>query len=146
MLFETWLEGVETHFDALTVETLLSEAPHSRMSGPIPPELAFLGGAFVDFGFENLKSGDVKSIFRAFSSTGVGVPGTSFRLRFKYPHTIVEPADGTEMMLPLNWKQAVLVMNQNDKFTYIGKLVRPEQVGGLDITGYHDAGDAYTSG
>ena len=68
----------------------------------------------------------------------MAVAGTQFRFRTeKGGHTIVEPADGSEIAcLPPDWKQAVYVIDNNDKYAWIGKKVRPDQVGNIDRNFY----------
>jgi hypothetical protein len=81
----------------------------------------------------------------AFGGTGVVVPDTRWRLRFAYlrgPSSVVEPVDGMEQAtLPEYWRQAVLVMGNADRATWIGKRVRPDQRAGFDLQGYQDTGE-----
>ena len=57
--------------------------------------------------------------------------------------TVVEPATGDERPLPVHWKQGVLVIDAQNRLTWIGKRVRPEQVGQVDLALYQDAGDGW---
>lgn len=144
--FKTWLEAIESNrFDEWTREQLINEMPHTHFVGPLPRELEFLQG-LVDLGFENLGLPDeaFREIMMAFGGKGVRVPGTTYRLRHARPmQSAVEPADGTEPVLPKDWKQAVFVMDANDKFTWIGKRVRPDQIGKVDMSQYQDAGEGF---
>jgi hypothetical protein len=149
--FKTWLEHIEElHLDEWTKEQMIKEMPHTRFGGGLPPELDFLNGAFVDMGFENFgNTEETQRVFRAFGSTGVLVPGTRYRLRHASPGaTQIEPADGTEQVsLPNDWKSCVMVMDMNDRFTWVGKKVRPDQTGPnappTNQNGYRDMGDGW---
>ena len=150
MGFKTWLECIEAnHFDESITEMLINEMPHTRFTGGLPSDMAFLRGAHVDLGFENLglPAEEHRKIMRAFGGTGVVVPRTSWRLRFAYlhgPDSVVEPVDGTEQAaLPNYWRQAALVVGNDDRLTWIGKRVRPEQIGNVDLRLYRDAGDGW---
>jgi hypothetical protein len=91
---------------------LCEAAAHTSFPAPLPPELSFLSGRFVDMGFENLGLGPQKfnDLLRAFSGNGVAVPNTKWRLRFAYPYAVAEPADRTEQeTLSPWWREAVLV-------------------------------------
>ena len=57
--------------------------------------------------------------------------------------TAVEPATGQEPPLPVHWKQGVLVLDKQDRLSWIGKKVRPDQVGKVDLALYRDAGDGW---
>jgi hypothetical protein len=59
--------------------------------------------------------------------------------------TVVEPASGTEPPLPAHWKQGVLVIDAQDRL-WIGKRVRPDQIGQVDLDRYKDAGDGWQLG
>ena len=146
--FKTWLECIEAnHFDEWAKETLINEMPHTHFVGALPSDMAFLRGAFVDLGFENLglSSEEYRKVMLAFGGTGVHVPGTAYRLRHATPgHSLVEPADGTEQAaLPAHWRQAVFVMGNDERLTWIGKRVRPDQVGRIDRSHYRDIADGW---
>jgi hypothetical protein len=101
-------------------------------------------------GFENFDDQNLaRNVFRAFGSTGVVVPRTRYRLRHESPGaTKVEYVTGTEQAtLPENWKSCVMVMDANDRFTWIGKKVRPNQTGPnlppTNTEGYRDMGDGW---
>jgi hypothetical protein len=148
MKFKTWLEAVNNQeHDQWTKDKLIQEAPHTRFGGSLPPELSFLSGSFVDLGFENLglSAEKQRTLYLAFSGTGLSVPGTHLKLRHPAPgQSGVEVADGSEIaFLPKNWKQAVFVMNNDDQFTWIGKLVRQEQVGDFDKSKYREVPDGW---
>ena len=143
----TFKEWLETQYDEETRQMILNEIPHgSMLSGPIPPELKFLQG-FVDFGFENLglTPAAKRELHDAFASRGVAVPGTRWKLRYRGGMgVLVEPMDGSEPVLPNHWKQAVYVLSVSDVFTWIGKRVRPEQLGvPIDFNLYRDVGDGW---
>ena len=146
-MFKTWLESIEAnHFDEWTTEQLISEMPHTHFVGVLPADMMFLRGAFVDLGFENLglSPEEYRKVMLAFGSKGVGVGG--YCLRHASPgHSMIEPADGTEeVSLPNYWRQAVSVLGNNEVFTWIGKRVRKDQLGGeVDFSLYHDVGDGY---
>lgn len=115
-------------------ESIIREAPHTRVQGPLPPELAFLGGGpeFVDLGFENLGLPEIEKrvLYDAFVGHGVAVPGTNYKLRYtKTGITVVEPTTAGEELvtLPDFWAEAVLVVGENNRPSYVGKRVRPEQ-------------------
>jgi hypothetical protein len=142
--FKTWLESVERLEPGFQRPMLAEAAAHTSFQAPLPPELAFLAGRFVDMGFENLGLGPQRfnDFLRAFSGTGVAVPHTSWRLRFAYPYALAEPADGSEQeTLPDWWKEAVLVTDNQFVPTWVGKRVRPDQTAGFDLQGYRDMGD-----
>lgn len=147
--FRTWLERIEANrFDEWTTDNLLREAPHTGFMGPFPPDLAFLDGRLVDLGFENLglDQQTQHGLLRAFSGTGVAVPDTQHRLRFTYPHAVIEPVDGTETAtLPTWWKEAVLVTDDQFEPTWVGKRVRPDQVAGFDLSQFKDMGEGLTA-
>jgi hypothetical protein len=140
--FKTWLESVE-RLEADLHESMLMEAVHTPFQTPLPQELSFLAGRFVDLGFENLGLGPTKfnDFLRAFSGTGVAVPNTNWRLRFAYPFAVAEPADGSEQeTLPDWWKEAVLVTDDQFLLTWVGKRVRPDQTAGFNLQGDRDVG------
>jgi hypothetical protein len=143
--FKTWLDSVE-RLDVGYRQSLLCEAAaHTSFQVPLPSELSFLAGRFVDLGFENLGLGPQKynDFLRAFSGTGVAVPNSTWRLRFAYPYAVVEPADGSEQeTLPDWWTEAVLVTDEHFIPTWVGKRVRPDQTAGFNLQGYRDVGEA----
>jgi hypothetical protein len=123
---------------------LMEAAAHTSFQAPLPPELSFLTGGFVDLGFENLGLGPQRfnDYLRAFSGTGVAVPHTTWRLRFAYPFAVAEAADGNEQeTLPDWWKAAVLVTDDQFVPTWVGKRVRPDQTAGFDLQNYRDVGE-----
>ncbi|HZU38699.1 MAG TPA: hypothetical protein VFA18_22420 [Gemmataceae bacterium] len=141
---KTWLDSVERLEPGFRDSMLVEAAAHTSFQPPLPSELSFLTGRFVDMGFENLGLGPQKfnDLLRAFSGTGVAVPHTSWRLRFTYPYAVVEPAVGSEQQtLPDWWKEAVLVTDDQFKPTWVGKRVRPDQTAGFNLQGYRDVGE-----
>src|SRR4029077_10743673 len=143
--FKTWLESVEKLEAGFHHSMLVEAAAHTSFQAPLPPELSFLAGRFVDLGFENLGLGPQRfnDFLRAFSSAGVAVPNTSWRLRYVYPYAVAEPADGSEQeTLPEWWKEAVLVTDDQFVPTWVGKRVRADQTAGFNLQGYRDAGEA----
>ena len=159
--FNTWLRqkiGEDRYAKtyAETIEDLQPSAPDffveqphiGSMSRPPHPSLKFLAGTYTDLGFENLEVDRSRKaeLSRAFYGRGVGVPGTGLRLRFLGApfHLVAEPADGSEPELPGSWKSAVMVMKGED-FTWIGKRVRPEQTGNVDLSNFRDAGDGWAA-
>lgn len=147
--FKTWLERMESNqFNEWTQNIMLKEAPHTAFTGILPSELAFLNGRFVDMGFENLgfNQQQQNDLLRAFSGTGVVVPGTQYKLRFVYPNAVIEVIDGSEKAVLQNWwKEAVLVANDQAVPTWIGNRVRPDQVAGYDLTNYKNVGEGCIS-
>jgi hypothetical protein len=143
--FKTWLDSVDRLEVGYRQSMLLEAAAHTSFHAPLPSELAFLAGRFVDMGFENLGLGPKKfnDILRAFSGTGVAVPLTQWRLRFAYPYAVAELADGSEPeTLPDWWKEAVLVTDNQFRPTWVGKRVRPDQTAGFNLQGFRDVGEA----
>ncbi len=144
--FKTWLDSVERLDKAFRRPMLIEAAAHTSFQPPLPPELSFLAGRFVDLGFENLGLGPTKfnDFLRAFSGAGIAVPKTAWRLRFAYPYAVVEPANGSEQeTLPDWWKEAVLVTDDQFTPTWVGKRVRPDQTAGFNLHGYRDVGEGF---
>jgi hypothetical protein len=145
---KTWLERVEANrFDDWTKEQMIKEMPHTYFLGYLPLALAFLQGRFVDLGFENLglSSAEHRAIMLAFGGTGVCIPGTQLRMRFAYPHAVIETVDGSEAAtLPIWWKEGVLVTDDQGLPTWVGKKVRPDQTAGIDLQKYQDSGEGLT--
>ncbi len=145
---KTWLERVEANrFDTWTTERMIDELPHTYFIGYLPVGLAFLQGRFVDLGFENLglSPQELRRIMMAFGGTGVCIPGTQLRMRFAYPHAVIEPVDGSETAtLPSGWKEGVLVTDDQAIPIWVGKKVRPDQTTGFDLQAYKDAGEGLT--
>jgi hypothetical protein len=142
--FKTWLQSVEGLETDFRNSMLMEAAAHTSFVAPLPAELSFLAGRFVDLGFENLGMGPQRfnDFLRAFSGTGVAIPHSKWRLRFAYPYAVVELADGSEReTLPIWWKEAVLVTDDQFIPTWIGKRVRADQTAGFDLQGYQDAGE-----
>jgi len=144
----TWLERVEANrFDDWTKERIVKEMPHTYFIGNLPLVLAFLQGRFVDLGFENLglSPSDYRAIMLGFGGNGVCLPGTQWRMRFAYPHAVIEPVDGSETAtLPAWWKEGVLVIDDQGLPTWVGKKVRPDQTTGFDLQQYKDSGEGLT--
>ena len=139
---KTWLESVDRLEPGFRQPMLVEAAAHTSFRAPLPPELSFLAGRFVDLGFENLGPQRFNDFLRAFSGTGIAVPHTSWRLRFAYPQALVEPADGGEQeTLPDWWREAVLVTDDQFVPTWAGKRVRPDQTAGFNLQGYRDVGE-----
>ena len=144
----TWLERVEANrFDDGTKEHIIKEMPHTYFIGYLPVALAFLQGRFVALGFENLglSSPEYRAIMLGFGGTGVSIPGTQLRMRFAYPHAVIEPVDGSETAtLPTWWKEGVLVTDDQGMPTWVGKKVRPDQTTGFDLQQYKDSSEGLT--
>lgn len=142
---KTYLESIG-HFSDFCREELINEAPHTRLEN-VPQELSFLRGGYVDLGFENLGLNDTdrKALSLAFTGTGVKVPNTTYKLRYSGMRgtTVVEPATGDEHSLPADWSQGVFVIDDRDRLTWIGKKVRPDQVGTVNHALYQDKGDGW---
>ncbi len=126
-LNKLWIEAI-SKFPETVREELLKEAPHTRMAEEVPSEFKWLQPpeSFVDFGFENLtlSKADKRAVMVAFAGSGIRIPGTRYKLRHDHAgYTVIETANGSELELPENWKQAVVVTSNNIP-TWIGKLVR----------------------
>src|SRR5262249_51542630 len=69
--FKSWLEAVERLEAGFHEAMLMEAAAHTSFQSPLPPELSFLTGRFVDLGFENLDFGPQRfnDFLRAFSGT-----------------------------------------------------------------------------
>lgn len=139
-LKQLYLESI-SHFDEAVQDMLIREAPHTLIdNASLPPEFGFLRG-IADLGFENLglSKDEWTTLGRAFVGEGIRCPGTPYRLRYdRQMHAVIEAAEGAEPSLPPHWKRAVLVVNGDGVPTWIGDLVRPDQ-----LASDHDFG-AYT--
>jgi hypothetical protein len=146
MKIKTWLECIE-HFDEETRGFMITGIPHTHFVGNFPLGFGFLAGAFVDMGFANLGTKeDADRLTLAFGGRGLLVPGTHYRLRFIIPSgSQVEAADGTEQeTLPAHWKQGVLVLDNQEKYSWIGKRVRiPDQTNKIDFDQYRETEDGW---
>lgn len=143
----TWLEVIEA-LDPAVHDKMLRETAKTIFRGPLPDEFAFLMPGFVDLGFQHLDLAPLEYavLLRAFCSTGIAVPGTDRRMRFVYPHTLVEFADGSEdATLPETWKQVVLVIDDRCEPKWVGKTLVRKHPEIYDLAGYRDAGDGWTS-
>ena len=142
---KTYLESIG-HFSEGMREELIKWSTRTRFP-QVPGELSFLRPGMVDLGFENLglSEADHKALLLALCGDGVAVPGTPYKLRFTgmAMSTVVEPATGTEPPLPAHWKQGLYVVDPQGRLTWIGKRVRPDQVGEVDLGLYRDAGDGW---
>jgi hypothetical protein len=104
-------------------------------------------GRFVDLGFENLglSAPEYRAMLLGFGGSGVCIPGAQWRMRFAYPHAVIEPVDGSETTtLPSCWKEGVLVVDDQGVPSWVGKKVRPDQTGGFDLQQYQDTGEGLT--
>jgi hypothetical protein len=130
--WRTWLERLEANrFDDWTKEHMIKEMPHTYFLGYLPIALAFLRGRFVDLGFENLglSAPEYRASVLGFGGSGVCIPGTQLRMRFAYPHAVIEPVDGSEKAtLPTCWKEGVLVVDDRGVPTWVGKKACHPQV------------------
>jgi hypothetical protein len=148
MGFKTWLEAIEK-LEPYSAESVIREAPRTRFVGDLPPGFEFLKGAFINLGYENLglPPAEVDALNKAILGTGLAVAGTQFRFRTERGfHTIIESADGSETAsLPADWKQAVYVFDiGNDKYTWIGKKIRPDQMRNFDRNLYDAEPDGFS--
>jgi len=138
MTFKTWLETLDS-FDGELKDMLINEMQRTHFFGNVPQEFLFLKGVIVDLGFDNY--GDptlTRKVLMAFGANGVTVPGTVYRLRLATSlQALVELGDGSETAtLPLFWKQTVLVVDNNDRYSWIGQKVPPDQYPKIDFTQY----------
>jgi hypothetical protein len=146
--FKTWLAAIEAGFpdQPWLRELLIREAQKTGFHRPLPPVFEFLGG-FVCLGFAclGLPAVDERKLAVAFVAGGVAVPGTPYRLRNVRPlRSVVEPTDWTEQAtLPAHWRQGVLVMGRDNRYSWIGKRVGVDQLGKMDLCDYEDAGDGW---
>jgi len=143
---KTFKEWIAHQYDEATQQIILNAIPHGNvLLSNIPPELEFLRG-FVDFGFENLglPTVDFQQLLDGFADNGVAIPNTQWKIRYKGGMGVVaEPID-VELVLPNYWKQAVYVVNATNQYTWIGKLVRLDQLGvDIDFSNYRDVGDGW---
>jgi hypothetical protein len=125
------------HLEPLVREALIREAPRTSFVSEIPEEFNILKAGFVDLNFEtyHLPKELRDEIGLAFSSEGVAVPGTQWKLRQgSNGMGRIEPATGNEVMLPENWRRFVISANQG-VLLWIGRSVRPEQAEGWDLSG-----------
>ena len=98
----TWLDAIDANrFDGWTRTMLITEAQRTLFSGHLPAGFEFLGGGFVDLGFENLElsSAELDAVGLAFVGVGVRVSGTGYRLRHVRPgRSVVERVLGTKRL------------------------------------------------
>jgi hypothetical protein len=142
---KTYLESI-SHFSEAVRQSLIAWSTRTRFP-QVPAELSFLRPGFVDLGYENLglTEADHKALLLAFCGDGVAMPGTPYKLRFSGVGiaTVVEPATGQEPSLPDHWRQGVLVIDAQNRLTWIGKRVRPDPIGQVDLDRYQDVGDGW---
>lgn len=147
--FKTWLEAIEADFPykPWLREMLIREAQKTGFRKPLPPGFEFLGGGFVCLGFEclGLPAENEWNLAVTFVSGGVALPGTPYRLRNVRPfRSFVEPTDWTERAtLPDYWRQGVLVMGHDGRYSWIGKRLGLERLGNIDLHDYEDVGDGW---
>ena len=116
MTATTWLAAIDANgFDGWTRATLITEAQRTRFPGDLPAGFEFLGGGFVDLGFDNLGLAppELDAVRRAFVGIGVRVPGTNYRLRNVGPgRSVVEPKSGREAAaLPEHWRRGITMID-----------------------------------
>jgi hypothetical protein len=101
----------ESSVTLVRVKDATKKPPSAPVSDKLPEELEFLEGPLTDLGFEqlNLPQAEIDKIYLAFCGTGVAIPGTPYKLRHSVMSlfTFVEPATGSEVTLPANWRQVV---------------------------------------
>ena len=126
---------------------MLTENPRGFLEKPIPPEMTFLQGDLLDLCFENLGIDENEQwiLYKALRKASIGIPGTNYRIRLTpRGKLVVEPVDGTEMAtLPKHWKQAIYVLNANDEYVWIGRLVKQDQIGTFDRTTMTETEDGF---
>lgn len=112
--------------------------PYAPVSDDLPKELAFLGGHLCNLGFDqlDLPPDEIERIYQAFAGEGVAVPGTSYKLRHSVMSmfTFVEPAKGSEVALPANWRETA----RSDH--WLGKKVASKEE---DLSRYKREEDGY---
>jgi len=154
--FSEWLESrvgckriyLDTiaHLPEHDREFVIEWAMHTHIKEVPDPSLAFLVGN-VDFGFKNLELEEAEraAIGKAFCGHGVRIPGTTYKVRYHgfMGFTLVEPAEGDEPELPAAWRRGLVVWNDKDVPTWIGKRAPLDRLGNIDFTLYRDAGDGW---
>lgn len=143
---KTYLESIQ-RFDSSTQAWLISEAPHAAhgLRSSVLPQLQFLVGKGVDFGFENLglDREQQDKLKQAFITDGVRLPDTTCRLRYgTNPEGALIEEGPAEISLPEYWLQGVLASHDN-AYVWIGKRVRPEQIGVVDLSLYESLPDGH---
>lgn len=135
------------HLPYAVMERVIREAPHTSISKPLPDELQLLNGSIIDLGFENLglTLDELHSLERQFISGGVCIPDTKWKLRYaRSLTTVVELAEAADTyFLPSYWVEGVLVMGYDDRFTWIGKRVRDDQIIGVSLSDYNFVDNGY---
>lgn len=130
------LRGAST--TVVRVKDPCKKPPSAPVSEDLPKELRFLSGHMCNLGFDklDLPQDQIEQIYRAFAGEGVAVPGTPYRLRHSVMSlfTFVEPAQGSELALPITWRQTV----RSDK--WIGKKVGSAD---MDLSRYQVEADGY---
>ncbi len=126
----TYLDKIK-HFAEPIIEMLVTEAPHTSF-GSVPPELNFLKGGSVDLGFENIPDKELaRTIYRAFSGTGVAIPGTQYKMRAEFGMVAnIETIKPDEQLptLPEDWMEYVHVIDVNSqKSLYQGSKLGTHQ-------------------
>ena len=127
------LEGIK-HLDEETQRLVIQEAPHVPFVCDIPEELYPLTlGSYTDFGVDDYQvTGQERTtILRAFSGTGIAVPGTKYKVRATpLAMGVIEVIDGSEPSLPEDWRRYIQVINPELKekaLVWFGKLVRSDR-------------------
>lgn len=127
----------ESAVTRVCVEDTSKQPPNAPVSDRLPSELAFLEGGLCDLGFSrlDLPEQQIEELYLSLCGQGVAVPGTAYRLRHSVMSlfTFVEPATGTEPMLPENWREVVRCRR------WIGKKV----ASGADLSWYERRNDGY---
>lgn len=132
--------------DTWSREAVIKESVRTVFLQPIPDELAFLSGGFVDMGFARLGLTERQQweiCLCMCLDVGVRVPGTPYRMiRTHGMFTAIELAQGLEKAdLPANWKQSVLVRREG--WSWIGKLWLDWAAEFIDMSQFDDAGDGF---
>ena len=135
------------HFSEQTQRMLLTENPRGFLEKPVPAELAFLQGDLLDLCFENMGLSDSEqwSLYKSLDKTGILIPNTKYRVRLTPSSMLaIELADGAETTtLPVDWKQAIYVLNATGEYVWIGKRVRKDQTGTFDRTTLNEYEDGF---
>jgi hypothetical protein len=144
-LNKTYLESI-SHMDEWVQTSLIKETPHTHFED-VPHEFSFLIGSHVDLGFENLglNKEDYKAISLAYVGDGVRIPDSHYKIRYHGIRAFasIEQATGDEPSLPKDWKQAVWTLNSKNEISWLGKKVREEQVGKVDLSLYDETEDGW---
>ncbi len=147
-LSRLYTESIARHPQDIQAE-LLSEDPHfSKLTNETKHFDIFTGGDLADLGFEHLGlNQNERAMLRgALYHTGVRIPRIQMKLRvseFKM-YLITEQSDGAELAtLPPDWRKGVIVIDNADRYLWLGKAIKEFQGLSLDPTKYEEHEDGW---